>query len=263
MKTVLMTGILSLFLTSAAFADTTNVGHGPLIGGGVELEMKQNANDDWFATTTVGVGINMEGQAFGGFSVESVDGGSFTLDEWQLGTTVGLATVSIGDQGDIFLEDHNGDTMLATETGESVIVDMGGMAVALGFTDLGTDVTDLSNVQGSYSIDAGSLSVTAMGDYNLNNEDFTLGSRVTGLEVAGVGLGSNLVWDNANELFKYEADASIQGITAYVNGDANDTLQNVGAGYSRDLHGLTLSGDVNYNIDSEEVTPTVNLSFNF
>ena len=39
--------------------------------------------------------------------------------------------------------------------------------------------------------------------------------------------------------------------------------QNVGGSYTYDLSGVELGAGVNYNIDSEEMTPTASVSFSF
>ena len=48
-----------------------------------------------------------------------------------------------------------------------------------------------------------------------------------------------------------------------VNGDDTDTLQNVGGEYTYMLGGAELEGAVNYNMDSEEFTPSVTVGFSF
>jgi hypothetical protein len=48
-----------------------------------------------------------------------------------------------------------------------------------------------------------------------------------------------------------------------LNGDENDATQNAGVEWSKGFDGLTLTADANYNFDSSDVTPGVNLSFNF
>jgi hypothetical protein len=58
-------------------------------------------------------------------------------------------------------------------------------------------------------------------------------------------------------------DATIFGVTAYVNGDNGDAFRNVGAGYFRGVGNLDVFANVNYNIDTKEVTPKAGISFNF
>ena len=61
----------------------------------------------------------------------------------------------------------------------------------------------------------------------------------------------------------YEADATIMGVTAYINGDQNDMTENVGAGYEMEVGGLTTELDMNYNFDAEQVTPKFTVGFSF
>jgi hypothetical protein len=55
----------------------------------------------------------------------------------------------------------------------------------------------------------------------------------------------------------------MMGVTAYLNGDDTDALQNVGASYGRTVAGLDLGTELNYNLDSEEFTPSVTVGFAF
>ena len=146
---------------------------------------------------------------------------------------------------------------------ESLKVSVGDAQIALGFTDWNTDISDISNVQGAYTVGAGFASITASGDYNLDSEDWTLGGRASGIEVANIMLGSALTYGSADEKIAFEVDGSIMGVTAYLNGDADDTLQNVGASYGRTVAGLDLGTKLNYNLDSEEFTPSVTVGFKF
>ena len=90
-----------------------------------------------------------------------------------------------------------------------------------------------------------------------------LGGRASGVEVANIMLGSTLTYSSADEQIAYEVDGTMMGVTAYVNGDADDTLQNIGASYGRTVAGLDLGTELNYNLDSEEFTPSVKVGFKF
>lgn len=233
------------------------------ITGSIEMEFAETAAGDIGATTTLGLGVEAQGIAFGSIDLETENGSALAVDGWALGTVVGPAAISVGDQGGVFVEGENGATLADPAMGESVNVSLGGIGLAVGFNDLSADVTDLSNLQGAYTADMGRFALTAAGDYNLDSEDWALGGRVEGLEVAGVGLGSTLTYGSATEAIGYEVDGSIMGVTAYLNGDDSDMLQNVGAGYTRDLGGLSVGTDVNYNIDTEEFAPSVTVGFTF
>jgi hypothetical protein len=90
-----------------------------------------------------------------------------------------------------------------------------------------------------------------------------LGGRADGVEIANVMLGSTLTYSSADEQVAYEIDGAMMGVTAYLNGDDTDALQNVGASYGRTVAGLDLGTELNYNLDSEEFTPSVTVGFAF
>ena len=253
----------NVFILAAAAVMAASVASSETPAGPVTGSMELEINKDAETTLTLGAGLNAGDLAFGSFNVESVGGGNFALDQWQIGTTVGPVTVSLGDQDGVFVEGTDYTTLEEPAMAESLQVSVGDAHVALGFTDLAADATDISNVQGAYTLNMSALSFTAAGDYNLDSEDWLAGGRVSGLEVAGVALGAATTYGSANETFAFEVDGTVMGITAYVNGDQNDALQNVGAGYGRNIAGLDFTADVNYNIDTEELTPTASVSFNF
>jgi len=66
------------------------------------------------------------------------------------------------------------------------------------------------------------------------------------------------------EMFGFETVAKTGSIESYLNGDQDDLLQNIGAEYTYTMsEGVEFSAGTNYNLDSEDLTPTVGLSFNF
>ena len=258
MRNVFILAAAAAFVASVANADTVNPA-GAMPTGEIELEI----NSDKEATLTLGAGLSAGDLAFGSFNVESVDGGSFELDQWQIGADVAGATVSFGDQDGVFVEGENGATLAEPAMEESLKVSVGDAQVAVGLTDWNADITDISNVQGAYTIGAGFASVTASGDYNLDSEEYMLGSRADGVEIANVMLGTTLTYSSADEQVAYEVDGTMMGVTAYANGDVDDVLQNVGASYGRTVAGLDLGTELNYNIDTEEFTPSVTVGFKF
>jgi len=250
----------NVFILAAAAAMAATVANAePTLSGSMEVEV----NSDKEATLTLGAGLSAGDLAFGSFNVESVDGGTFTLDQWQIGADVAGATLSFGDQDGVFVEGENGATLAAPVMAESLKVSLGDAQVAVGLTDWNADITDISNVQGAYTVGAGLVSVTASGDYNLDSEEYMLGGRADGVEVANIMLGSTLTYGSADEKIAYEIDGTMMGVTAYLNGDDTDTLQNVGASYGRTVAGLDLGTDLNYNLDTEEFTPSVTVGFKF
>ena len=259
MRNVFILAAAAAMAATVANADTVNPAAGAMLTGSMEVEV----NSDKEATLTLGAGLSAGDIAFGSFNVESVDGGSFTLDQWQIGADVAGATLSFGDQDGVFVEGENGATLAAPVMAESLKVSLGDAQVAVGLTDWNADITDVSNVQGAYTVGAGFVSVTASGDYNLDSEEYMLGGRADGVEVANIMLGSTLTYSSANEQVAYEVDGAMMGVTAYLNGDDTDALQNVGASYGRTVSGLELGTELNYNLDSEEFTPSVTVGFSF
>ena len=107
------------------------------------------------------------------------------------------------------------------------------------------------------------LDVTAAADYNLDSENTVLGAGVSGLDLGVAALGGAMTYDVDAEVFGFEAVATTGGLTAYLNGDDTDALQNIGGEYSYMLGGAELTAGANYDTDAKDLTPTASLSFNF
>lgn len=279
MKNTILAGVIASAFATGAFAGsvtdpvvdtpvTTYKQAGPVLGGSINLELSENAAGDFVATTTFGVGITVEGLAFGSASVESIDGETVELDSWHIGTHIGAATLSFGKQGDLMVgndfEIVGGDTLAdVADDHESLKVAVAGAEVMLGFTDITADVTDIENVQAAYSLGIGAATVTAVGDYNLDSEDWTVGAKA-GMSMGDIGLGGIVTYGSATEVFAYEASASYSLATVFVNGDQDDAFQNLGAGLTYDVRSnLNVYAEGAYNIDSEDTTIGAGVSFNF
>jgi hypothetical protein len=65
------------------------------------------------------------------------------------------------------------------------------------------------------------------------------------------------------ETFGYESVATAYGITAYLNGDDTDMLQNIGGEYEMEVGGATFTAGANYNVDTEDFAPTAGIAFAF
>ena len=266
MRNVFITTVAAMAISTAAFADQTLV-MGPALSGSIELDFAENtATNKVEATSTLGLDVATgNGLAFGGFNFESVDGATLALDQYHVGVVIGAATVSYGDQGGIFptaiaatafdaLNDPN-----AAMT-ESVQVSAMGASVAVGLTDVTTDVSDIANLQAAYTFSTAAVDLTAAVDYNKTTEKYIWGGRAAA-DVAGTAAGVTATY--AAEVMAFEVDATVMGVTAYMNGDENDATQNIGAEWTKGWDNLTLTADANYNFDSSDVTPGLNLSFNF
>jgi hypothetical protein len=235
----------------------------PVLSGEVELKFTQDANDDWGGAMGLDLGIDAAGLANVDLDFSATDSNAVKLDNWTVGTTVNSIGIAIGDDNGVMPDAEGNHTLAAPAMTESVKVTAGAANVAVGFTDWSSDITDLSNIQGSYDIDAGVAKVTAGLDYNLDSENTVLGAGVGGLGVGEAALGGAMTYDMDAEKFAFEGTADFMGLTAYMNGDQDDALQNVGGDYTYMLGGAELNGGVNYNMDSEEFTPQVTVGFSF
>ena len=256
MSKLLTTTALVMFAGTAMAAD---------MSGEITVDIEENAAGDWGATTSFDLGISAGNIATGamGFVVDSE--GDVALDEYAIGTPVGGAFISFGDQGNAWIASEDGATMADPDMEESVMVTAQGATMAIGWTDIEADATDISNVQGLYgmTIGAGMAHVEAAGDYNFNSEDWTIGGRADTFISEGIAAGAAMTYGSADEVIGFEVDTTAYGVTAYLNGDQDDMAQNVGGNYTYDLNGLELGAGVNYNIDSEEMTPSASVSFSF
>ena len=238
--------------------------HAQTISGEVSLDVAETAAGDYGVTTGFDLGVNAAGLATVDLDFSATDGGAVTLDNWTVGTEVGGVGIAIGDDNGLFPGAEGEQTLAAPAMAESVKLSFGDAAVAVGFTDWTADVTDVSNVQGAYTLGVAGLSVTAAADYNMDSKNTVLGAGVGGLDLGGVAsLGGAVTYDVDAELFAYEGVANVSGLTAYVNGDDTDAFQNVGGSYEYKLGGATLSAGANYDVNASEFAPTAGISFAF
>lgn len=272
MKTTIFSSVMALFVAGAAYAGDATVSDpivlgpiGPIVSGSVNVEMTENSAGDWVAATTLGAGIENKGIAFGSISVKAVDG-EFDIDGWQIGTRLGFATVSFGDQGDLFVGNNfnivGGNTLADPTSGnESLIADFSNASVMIAMTDITEDATDVSNLQGSYTLGLGAGEITGVVDYNLDSEEFTLGGKGSMAFPGNIMLGGIVTY--ANETIGYEASAGYGPVTGFVNGDDADMFQNVGAGVSMEWKGFDVYGEGAYNMNSEATTMGAGITFRF
>lgn len=264
MNKLMTTTAVAVLFTSTAYAEEAPVAAG-LVSGSIETVIAETANDKYGATTSFEVDVNApSGVATGGLTFKATPSTSVAIDEWHIGTTVGAATLSFGDQGNIWFDTESGATIEEpTMAKESLQVSAMGATVALGFDDIGADVTDLENVQFSYGMNLSILDVTTAADYNIDSKEWVVGGRAdTAGMLEGVRLGGAVSYGTLSEKTSYEADATVMGITGYLNGDTDDLAQNVGGSYTMGTE-LTVEGAVNYNLNTEVLAPSVTLAFNF
>ena len=239
------------------------------LSGEMSLDVTKNAAGDMIATPGIDLSIDgTAGFASIGLTVDSATD-NVELDSYSFGATVGNITASFGDQGDIFdnfeggTEVVGGTTLLnLDDSGESIQVTYGGKLTAgLRFTDIGSDITDVSALQLGYGTELGAVSVAAGMDYNIDTEDTSLFTKAS-VDVNGVGVSGTVSY---RDIVAYELGANYGKFGAFVNGDENDMAQNIGGGIYGDITNTPVSYyiETGYNIDSEEITPALGLAFNF
>ncbi len=259
----------NLFLTTAATALMASTAFAADVTGDIKLDLTQNADDDIVAAQTLEFGIDaMAGDAGIGFAM---NGDTVTVDSWHMGVATGDIAFSFGDQGDLLgdfggITENVGGTTLAnpSDEGESLIASAFGARVMIGLTDMTADVTDVKNVQGTYGMNVAGASVGVGLDYNMDSEEFVyMGSAGVTRSIVGTEASVGTTFTYGAETFAYETDVTVFGVTGFVNGDENDTLQNVGGGYYTNVQGLDVYAETSYNLDSEEFTPSAGVAFSF
>ena len=258
--------IVAVFSTAGyTMAEEAAVANPVTLTGEIKTTIAETAADKYGATTTFGLDVGVTGIAFGGldFAVGSDD--KLALDEWHIGANLGLATVSYGDQGNNWIGAEGEQTIADPAMGDSLKVSVGDATVALGMTDATADVTDLSNVQATYTMGvADDLSLTGAVDYNLDSETTILGASLGGIDLGVATASGAFTYGLDSEAWGYEGVVATGGLTAYINGDNVDALQNIGGGYDMTIaSGLELGAGVSYNMNSEEFKPSVSASFSF
>jgi hypothetical protein len=256
--------LAATMFAGAAVAETENVAvPTPVLSGEVSLDFAETAAGDWSGAMGVDLGVDAAGLASVDLDFSATDGNALTLDNWTVGTGVAGVGIAIGDDNGVMPGAEGEQTLAAPAMAESVQVTVGDAQVAVGFTDYTADITDISNIQGAYTLGVAGLDVTAAGDYNMDSENIVLGAGVDGFAVGEAVLGGALTYDTDAEMLGFEGTANVAGITAYANGDQDDALQNVGGEYVYGLGGAELTAGANYNLDTEDFTPTVGVSFSF
>jgi|694.fasta_scaffold55037_8 hypothetical protein len=247
-----------LLLSAALVAGLAGAATAAEIGGVVELEVGKNAAGNYGAVPTYGLTYTGGSEELG--ASVSLGFENNALDSWSLGVNLIGAGISVGDQGSLFVEGYDGATLADPSIAESLRVTYSGASVALGFGSFTTDLTDIESVQAAYSMKVSVVDLAASVDYNLDTEDYALGVLANYSINDSLAVGGAVTY---SDILAYEATVSAKGITGYVNGDEDDFAQNVGAGYETEFNGLVLEAKANYNIDAEEIEPTLGVTFKF
>jgi hypothetical protein len=246
---------------TSATADT------PVISGAINLDFAETTAGKTAGTMGVELDVDAGSMATVDLDFKATDGNALTLDTWAVGTTVAGVGVVFGDDNNLMPETNanasTDGTLAAPAMTESVALSFGNASVAVGLTDWTTDVTEVSNLQGAYTVDAGIADVTASADYNRASENTVLGAEVAGLDLGMVTAGGMATYDLDAEAMAFEGSLAVSGLEAYINGSDTNKLQHVGGEYTVDVAGAELSAGIDYDTDAKDWTPTAGLSFNF
>ena len=267
MRTVFMT-VAAMAISTAAFAETENVTVlTPVLSGAVNLDFAETAGDNYGGTMGVELDIDAGSLATVDLDFKATDGNSLTLDTWTVGTEVAGVGVALGDDNNLMPEtaaNATADGTLAKPAmTESVALSFGGASIAVGLTDYTTDITEVSNVQGAYTIDMNRFAITGALDYNRTSENTVLGAEVAGLDLGMVTAGGMATYDLDAEAMAFEGSVAVSGLEAYINGSDTNKLQHVGGEYTMNYNGAELSAGVDYDTDSEDWSPMAGVSFSF
>ena len=267
MKTTISV-LAMLMAASVASADGTTTHTHPAptspVSASVEFDVTKNTADKYVGKTTLGFELEGTGPAFGGFELKAIDG-TISIGDWNIGTAVAGATVSLGKQGDLFpsagLETVGSTTLANPTVNESVVVTMGNLSAMAGFDGLTTDVTDLDNLQVAYDLELGAIDTTVAMDYNTDTEAkaYALSSALNLTDSMAIG-GTGTY---AADTLAYEVNATTGAITVFMDGDENNTVQHIGAGVKGSLNGLDLYAEASYDVDAKTTSPAVGVSFSF
>tara|TARA_Y100000389_G_C17432528_1_gene503571 strand:+ start:257 stop:1063 length:807 start_codon:yes stop_codon:yes gene_type:complete len=268
MRNVLITTAALVLAAGTAFAEDTIVAqNGLAMTGEVSLDFAETANDNIGGTMNLDLGIDAGSLATVDLDLSATDGGSVTLDNWTIGTEVNGFALAFGDDNNLMPETDaitgTTGTLAIPAMTESLMVGTGDISIAFGLTDWNSDITDLSNVQGAYTVGVDAADITISGDYNLDSENTVLGLAANGIDLGMIEAGSALTYDMDAEVFAYEGSLGTNGLTAYLNGTDSNRLQNIGGEYTYNFAGAELTGGLNYNVDTEDMTPMASVGFAF
>ena len=239
----------------------------PVITGAVNLDFAETSAGKTAGTMGIELDIDAGDVATVDLDFKATDGNALTLDTWTVGTTIGAVGLAFGDNNGLLPEtgaNTSADGTLAKPAmTESVALTFGSASVAVGFTDWTTDVSEVSNLQGAYTVDAGIVDVTASLDYNRTTENTVIGGEVGGLDLGMMTAGGMVTYDTDAEDWAFEGSVATGGLEAYINGSDDNRLQHIGGEYVLNYAGAELSAGVDYDTDSKDWSPMAGISFNF
>ncbi len=269
MRILAIAMVAAMATTSAMAEETVAVATptAPVLTGAINLDFAETTAGKTAGTMGVELDFDAGDVATVDLDFKATDGNALTLDTWTVGTTIGALGLAFGDDNGLLPEtgaNASADGTLAKPAmTESLALSFGGASVAVGLTDWTTDVSEVSNLQGAYTVDAGIADVTASADYNRTSENTVLGAEVAGLDLGLATAGGALTYDTDAEDWAFEGSVAVDGLSAYINGTDDNRLQHVGGEYVLNYAGAELSAGVDYDTDAKDWTPTAGLSFNF
>ena len=255
---------VSVFALAACVADTAEAAD---VNSEISLDFSENAAGNVVATKSFDIDVT---GAAGGVAIglATDDNNNVVLDSYAIGTEIEGFALTFGDQGDLMgafegqTEAVGGQTLTDLDDEyESIQVRYKEYGLMLGFNDVGSDVTEVDNVQVSAGTEIGVLSLNAAVNWEEATEEFSFAGSA-GLDVESVALLGTVT--NHDDLMGYELSAGYKDFAAFVNGDENDMSQNIGGGVYKDIGGGTsFYAEAGYNFDTEETTPAAGISFAF
>ena len=269
MRTFVLAMVAAMATTSALAEETVAVATptAPVLTGAINLDFAETTAGKTAGTMGVELDFDAGDVATVDLDFKATDGNALTLDTWTVGTTLGAFNLAFGDDNNLMPEtgaNASADGTLAKPAmTESLQVTMGGASVAVGLTDWTTDVSEVSNLQGAYTLDAGIVDVTASADYNRTSENTVLGAEVAGLDLGMVTAGGMATYDTDAEDWAFEGSVATGGLEAYINGSDDNKLQHIGGEYTLNYAGAELSAGIDYDTDAKEWSPMAGISFNF
>ena len=269
--TIATAALVALSSATLATADTTVVdittSPVPVITGAVNLDFAETAANKTAGTMGIELDVDAGDVATVDLDFKATDGNALTLDTWTVGTTIGAVGLAFGDDNGLLPEtgvNTAADGTLAKPAmTESLALSFGNASVAVGLSNWTTDVSEVSNLQGAYTLDAGIVDVTASADYNRTSENTVLGAEIAGLDLGMATAGGMVTYDTDAEDWAFEGSVATGGLSAYINGTDENRLQHIGGEYVLNYAGAELSAGVDYDTDAKDWTPTAGLSFNF
>ena len=267
---ILAIAIVAAMATTSAMADETvavATPTAPVMTGAINLDFAETTAGKTAGTMGVELDFDAGDVATVDLDFKATDGNALTLDTWTVGTTIGAVGLAFGDDNGLLPEtgaNASADGTLAKPAmTESLALSFGNASVAVGLSNWTTDVSEVSNLQGAYTVDAGIVDVTESADYNRTSENTVLGAEVAGLDLGMATAGGMVTYDTDAEDWAFEVSVATGGLEAYINGSDDNKLQHIGGEYTLNYAGAELSAGIDYDTDAKDWSPMAGISFNF